>query len=232
MFQSRCKLVAVSVVLAGAGGAALLLSGGAAAGPRPPGKPLVIRVAGARDGIVVAVGTEVKKGEDVPAADRIEVKYLKEASVYRRLREGDAVEAGQMLAQIDDRLARQDLLFARAKLLAARAEHEAAQAVVKEAQVRVDRLDQLRRAGGAGAFSQEEYSAAVLVRDRYRADAIGKEAAIQLVQIEVERAQIVVDMHVIRSPVRGVVQRILKHPGEGVRALETVFEVRAAEPMK
>jgi len=37
------------------------------------------------------------------------------------------------------------------------------------------------------------------------------------------------EMHDIRSPTRGVVKGILKRPGEGVRNLETVFQIQPDE---
>ena len=75
------------------------------------------------------------------------------------------------------------------------------------------------------AIAEEEYTSAVLTRDRYRQDEIGKKAYLQAARLELEKAQTVLDMHTIRSPVAGVVRSILKYRGEGVRSLDPLFVI-------
>src|SRR5262249_33637443 len=139
---------------------------------------------------------------------------------------GDKVKQGQMLAQLDDRLARNDLETKQAKRAQAEAEYQAARAASTEAQNRLDRLKQLL---ARAAVAQAEYEAAVLTRDRDRQEEAAKKEGVRAAQLDLERAQTILDMHTIRSPVSGVVQRILKRPGEAVRRLETLFEIRVAE---
>src|SRR5205807_1604705 len=79
-------------------------------------------VASAREGIVVFVGTEVKQGERVPAEEVVKVRTPEGDRQFRRLREGDAVEAGQFLARVDDRLARAEVAIRQQRVLAARTE--------------------------------------------------------------------------------------------------------------
>src|SRR5262249_38721991 len=57
-----------------------------------------------RDGVLLFVGTEVKPGEQVGPDRLIIVKRGDQETRYRRLKEGDTVEAGQLVALLDDRL--------------------------------------------------------------------------------------------------------------------------------
>ncbi len=61
------------------------------------------------------VGTEIKKGEKVPAERIIEVKLGAAKRQFRRLREGQAITEGQLLIQLDDRVARSDMTIKEAK---------------------------------------------------------------------------------------------------------------------
>ena len=194
--------------------------GGAAA------KAKRVRVPSLEDGIVLAIGSEVKKG--TPQGQVFKVRVGKEERTYRRLREGDKVKEGQMLAQLDDRLARNSLDYAQARLKAAEADWKAAQATGMEAQARLARLDDLRRRNKP-AVSPEDYSAAVLTRDKHREEEVSKKEGVNAAQLEVERAQTLLERYTIRSPVSGVVRRILKHRGEAVRKGATInkFQSRA-----
>src|SRR5262249_53764147 len=156
------------------------------------------RVPSQRDGIIIAIGSEIQEAQPAPKAGQMEVRIGQEVRTFRLLREGDTVEPGQMLAQLDDRLARNELLFKRTKLVAAEADHRAAVATKTEAQARLDRMEALRK---ANAVSMEEYSAAVLTRDRYDQEEIAKREGIRLAQLELEHAQVILEMHTIRSPV-------------------------------
>jgi multidrug efflux pump subunit AcrA (membrane-fusion protein) len=199
----------------------------ASAGPGVPTKGLVLRVPSPRAGILLAVGTEVDKA---PAGDpRVsEVRAGKHSRLYRRLVEGDKVTEGQVLAQLDDQGARDQVEHRKAKLATAREEFAAAVAMLKEAQGRLDRLDQLK-ARGPPLVSAQEYSGAVLTRDKYRMEEVVKEGSVKIAQLELERAQLILDLHTIRSPVSGVLQRIRKRPGEAVRKLDTLFEIRVVD---
>jgi RNA polymerase sigma factor (sigma-70 family) len=190
----------------------------------PAAKSNRVRVPSRHDGILLAVGTEVKKGAP---GKTFKVQVDNVEHVFRRLREGDKVQQGQMLARLEDRLARHEVAIARAKLAAARADFNAATAMANEAQARLTRLDGIKRAA-ANAVAAEEYSAAVLTRDKHRQEAASKAAGINVAQLDVDRAETILADHTIRSPVSGVIRRILKHHGEAVRRLETVFEIEVA----
>jgi multidrug efflux pump subunit AcrA (membrane-fusion protein) len=173
-------------------------------GPRP------LQVPAQRDGILVFVGTEVKKADD------------KDGKTHRPLAIGDTVEEGQLLARIDDQLARLEVDLTSAKLRAAEADHQAAESLAKEADARLQRLTDIRP---QQRVPFEEFSAATLTATKYRLEATSKHEVVKAINIEQQRAQIILRQHEIRSPIQGVIRNILKQRGEAVRAFETVFEI-------
>ena len=76
-----------------------------------------------------------------------------------------------------------------------------------------------------GAVSAEEYGAAVLTRDKYAQEEISRREAVNLAAIEGQQAEVLVEMHAIRSVARGTIRAILKAPGEGVRELGELMEI-------
>ena len=86
----------------------------------------LVDVPAQRDGILVLVGTEIKEGEKVPEGQRIAVRIDGQQRQYRRLRVGDKVVEGQLLARLDDRLARDELQIAEARIVAREADSCAA----------------------------------------------------------------------------------------------------------
>src|SRR5262245_12065272 len=142
---------------------------------------------------------------------------------------GDRVEKGQLLVQLDDRLVRLDLDAARARLAAAEAKVEAAKALVSEAK---ERMETALRLYGQGAMSREDKNAAVLTFAKYRGEAQVEDAGVKTAAHEVDRANLVVDLHQLRSPVTGVVRTIYKMRGEGARALDAILLIEEAPPPK
>jgi RNA polymerase sigma factor (sigma-70 family) len=237
MFPTKLQLVAAVVLLLGllGAGAGAVSQFGAAApagqdAQQPSGTPAapggargrLLKVASPVEGVIAVVGREVKKGETLPADQIVSLRTREGVKKYRLLREGDRVEAGQVLAVLDDRLARNELAIQKAKLVAAQADFEAARKTEMEAQARLDRQDALR---AQNFVSPDDYAAAVLTRDRYQAEAKAKKAGVEVATLAVERAEIELDKHTIRSPVRGVVTAIYRQPGEAVRGLDPVVQI-------
>ena len=71
--------------------------------------PAVINVPAQREGVLLVVGTGGQSGAKIPANLLVTVKNGNEVQTYRQLRVGDAVEEGDLLAKVDDRLARLEL---------------------------------------------------------------------------------------------------------------------------
>jgi WD40 repeat protein len=174
-----------------------------------------------RNGVIWIIGTEVGANEEVPA-DRLIVRGGKR---YRRLMEGDMVKIGQLLAQLDDRLARDEWASKKAKILSAEADYAASDAAQKESRTRYEtglKLDQ------KGAIPKEELRERKLVWDKYTFESKSKKEAIELARLEANQAQTVVGMHEIHSSIDGVIKTIYKNPGEAVKSepsYEPVFQI-------
>jgi WD40 repeat protein len=138
----------------------------------------------------------------------------------RRLRDGDEVREGQLLALVDPSLAVDDLRIKAAKLEAAEADRVASEKTREEAKERFFSAEKLRAKGG---MSQEEYRGALLTWDRYKYETIGKEQQVIVQAKELRQAETVVDLHAIHSKITGQVKNLLKHRGEAVRNLDTVM---------
>jgi RNA polymerase sigma factor (sigma-70 family) len=211
------------------------------------------------DGVILMIGTEIKPGENVPPNRIIRVKVgetereatggfefqvkigdkvttssgtkLKEETFksYRRLRIGDTVEEGQLLALLDDRLARNQVEIHEKKVLISEEELKASQYTRDEAKERYVAVMKRRNLGRLNDPSDEEIRAAKLAWDKYLCEARGKKEAKELSEIELRQARTQLETYQIRSRVRGVLRAIYKHPGEAVKALEPVFLIQVAK---
>ena len=179
-------------------------------------------VASTHEGIVLVVGTEIKEGEKLPPDRIVTVKVAGEVMRYRRLRKGDAVEEEQLLARLDDRVAREEVSVAEAKFRAAKADLTSSEKTRDEANHRWRQHRKL-------PASEEDVRGAELIYYRYRYEAESKVEAVNVAGGELNVARTKLDLYHIRSPVRGVITRIYKHRGEGVKALESVLQIRTAE---
>lgn len=187
----------------------------------------LVRVASQVKGIVEFIGTEIKAGEKVPSEEVITLQIGSEKKTFRRLTKGDAVVEGQLLAQLDDRLARADLTAREQKVVACKADLAGAKAIAQEAEAKYHTAEELKR---RNAIALEEYRSAVLTRDKMYSDSIVKQEAYKLAEIEVNVSKVICKQFEIRSRVNGVIARIHKRPGEAVQELETVLEIELAPP--
>jgi RNA polymerase sigma factor (sigma-70 family) len=183
-----------------------------------------------RDGIVLLVGREIKDGENVPAERVVIIKVRGEAKRFRRWKVGDTVEEGDLLAQVDDRLARDELASKQASVEAAKAEWEAAVKTVKEAEQRYKTMEKLygEAKNNTSLVSLEELRGAKLTWDRYFYEEISKRERIKIAESEMRQAETVLEQHQVRSRVRGTIKAIYKLPGEGVKKLEPVVRIQVA----
>jgi RNA polymerase sigma factor (sigma-70 family) len=176
-----------------------------------------------QEGVVMLVGTEVKKGENVPP-ERLIPARGKGQPAFKLLREGDQVKTGQLLVKLDDRLASNRLRVAKAKLAVAKAEYDGAYKTFEEAKARFETAERLYKRNPP-LISEEEYREKKLGRDKFLIETEAKKAAIEVADLEIGNAQIILEMHEVRSPVNGTIRTILKRPGEGVKALDPVVEI-------
>jgi RNA polymerase sigma factor (sigma-70 family) len=203
------------------GGGWMLTDSKSADVERGPSAAGLIKVPSPYDGILQClVGAEIAEGEAVPK-DAVTVQGKK----FRRLKKGDAVKAGQLLALLDDRPARAELAIRQAKIRVAEADLAAAEATCEEARIRFETsLKLLKKA----CMAVDDVRERKLVFDRYTFEMKSKKEAVELTRLDVVLAQTLVEMHEIRSPADGVIKNIHRHTGEAVRALETVFELTAS----
>lgn len=142
------------------------------------------------------------------------------------VKEGDRVKPGDDLIRLDGRMAAAIVDIQKVRLGPRSVELKAAESIEKEAHNRY--LIQLQLFNKR-CMSEEDLRAAALTWKRYQSELASKTAALQVAEAEVALAEVILDMHTVRSPVKGVVQRVLVKPGEGAKELETVVVIRASE---
>ncbi|HLY79367.1 MAG TPA: hypothetical protein VKQ70_08340, partial [Caulobacteraceae bacterium] len=239
MFLTKLKLGAAALLAmmlcGGAGGVAFYHLAEAACPPRGGAAPgavtqpqasapapavRTIKVSSQVNGVLLGILTEIKPNEKVADKDVITVGSHK----YRRLREGDEVAEGQLLARVDDTAAVEDVTIAQAKVEVAVAELQTSIATKAEAKSRYEKMT-AANAKAPGTYAPEEVSAAKLTWERYNQEEAAKKANVVVAQAELKRAQVTLNWYTLRSPVRGVVKTIHVQKGEAVKQLEPVLEI-------
>jgi RNA polymerase sigma factor (sigma-70 family) len=138
-----------------------------------------------------------------------------------RWKQGDRVTAGQILARLDNRLARESVEIKKAKLEQTEADLQASERTCAQARKVFEHQAQQR-----DAVPQASADAAELTYQRYAAEVIRNRAAIAIARAELRQAQTVLETHVILSPVTGVIRRIDRRPGEFVKQGQTIVVVQ------
>jgi WD40 repeat protein len=140
---------------------------------------------------------------------------------FRRLKEGDRVEKGQLLALIDPSLADDELYSSYVKLEAKESDRKASEKTRDEAWNRYKRLETLRTRQ-QGVVSAEEIDGAFLTYQRYVLEEAGKGGEVKVAGRDLSKAATALRMHEIRSAITGKVRTIYKKAGEAVKSLEPV----------
>jgi multidrug resistance efflux pump len=170
-----------------------------------------------------------KKGEPNPLHVKVTTQVpgviVQFGSPTKPLRVGDRVEKGQVLVQLDDRLARIDLEAARARHATAQAENRAAVFLAEEAE---KRMQTAKRLYEQNALAREDKDAATLTYNKYLGEMQTKAGNVKSTAIEVDRASVILELHQLRSPVSGVVRAIYRTRGEGAKALDAVLLIEEA----
>ena len=151
------------------------------------------------------------------------VKLVFKEKAFRPVDEGTVVEKGQLLALIDPVTAVDELASRLAKFDAAESDRIASEKIRDFYKAQYDTRVELWRKGSA---TREEVNEAKAGWDRYTQETISKGEAVKVAARELRQAETVLGLHQIRSRVSGVVRGVYKHPGEGVKALEAVVQVR------
>src|SRR5262245_53694957 len=148
-------------------------------------------------------------------------------SAMKPLRVGDRVEKGQVLVQLDDRLARIDLDAARARAATAQQEHRAAAYLAEESEKRMKTAERLYQ---QNATAREDKDATMLTYNKYYQEMQTKAGNVKSTEIAVDRASVILELHQLRSPVTGVVRAIYRTRGEGAKALDAVLLIEESPP--
>jgi multidrug resistance efflux pump len=126
---------------------------------------------------------------------------------------GDRVARGQVLVQLDDRQAE-------------RLHPEN----VKAAQLLAAQWEKRMTIALQLCIAREEKDAVILTYHKYRHEAAALREALDLAQAcpkegptPLERAELAVGMHCVRSPFNGIVRAIYKTRGEGVKSFEAIL---------
>lgn len=130
-----------------------------------------------------------------------------------RVEDGDAVEAGQVLALIDPRQAKIALGAAEARLAQAEAQVGVLKAKLPQAQQQAQRLGE---AAGAGAVTGQSADDAATALAVLKAEASVAEAAVKLARQQVEEARTELEARTIKAPAAGRIVRRSVHVGDAV----------------
>ncbi|HEV3203497.1 MAG TPA: sigma-70 family RNA polymerase sigma factor [Gemmataceae bacterium] len=187
----------------------------------------MVKLPSTYEGVILFIGAEAKEGEKIPQDRIFKFKLGDQMKTIRWLQKGDRVEEGQLLARLDDRLARNEEAVNAKKMSVAENDFKSAEKTQDVAYQRY--LTQLNLKSSGGATSTEDLRAAQLLWNKSTYEAQAKKALYDLAKLDWEKTKTILEMHEIRSHVRGVVQTIHKNPGEAVKKWETVFTIRLSD---
>jgi RND family efflux transporter MFP subunit len=147
----------------------------------------------------------------IEARQAIEIRSPVEAVIEQvKVRRGDVVSRGQILVELASGPERAALALARSRAEAS-GEIKAAQARMDISQKKADRAQELFKQAFISANSRDEAMAELqLATEEVRRARENQ----QLAELEAKRAQEVLFMRTIRSPLSGVVVEVLLKPGE------------------
>lgn len=232
MAGSHVRALSASLLTATALGLVL------AALPGLPGSPVPGGAALAEQPLQGLIDRLRNRGADTAIASsngRIEAQSVDVAPKYAGritevlVHEGDVVEAGQVVARIDDRDAQAQVLVARAAVLRGKASKEGAEAAVMQAQSALDvattnfhRITELNRQGHASDSALDDatntFHAAEAGLASAKAQVSDSDALIAEAEAQLEQANIALEDLSVQAPLRGRVEYRLHEPGEIVAA--------------
>lgn len=128
---------------------------------------------------------------------------------------GDTVKKGQLIAEIDSLKQQNDLRNAEASINNVRAQLSARQASLRQAELAFRRQQEML---AADATSRESFEAAEATLNTARADIKALEAQIAQAQLSVSTAQLTLGYTKITAPIDGVVVAIVTQEGQTVNA--------------
>jgi WD40 repeat protein len=168
-------------------------------------------------------GEEPEPGKAIAQWRRIHV---------RKLRIGEKVARGQLLALVNPRMAYDDLAIKVAQLQGADADRLASRKTKEEFRKRYEamsRQEQIKK----GSASQEEIRGTKLQWDKYAHEEKVKEAQVSKSQRELSAALTTLKMHEIRAVISGTIRAISKNSeGEAIKAGEQVLQIQNSDRLR
>jgi WD40 repeat protein/biotin carboxyl carrier protein len=143
---------------------------------------------------------------------------------------GQQVEQGQLLAKLDDHQVR-----AQADLLRIRAMSESAQRIAQSQHDEADsKVTYATKANENGliAVPELEFKTYILQRERYAQEVKKAREEQEIARKELEKTNVIVDLHQLKSGINGEVVKVFKRPGEAVRQAEPLFRVANCERIR
>jgi WD40 repeat protein len=178
-----------------------------------------------RDGVINLIGAEVRPEDRAKYPGQIiQIMMGNAPHFYRRLKEGDVVNEGDVVALLDDSLPRADLQSKLAKVKSAEAELTSSEKTRDESYERWQTAKNLR-ASKIQAMSLEDLRGAKLTYDRYVYEALSKDQAIHVAKEDLNQAKTVLDMYAIRAKIPGQIKVIKKKDGEAIKSLDTIMQI-------
>jgi WD40 repeat protein len=207
----------------------------------PVGEPIVIpnavvqfdmrmQVPAAVDAVVEMIATPLPKGTPVNPNDPDIVYHprdLLKADPFRRLRENDIIQQGQVLARLDEQVVYlqfyqyQNMIPAIQKAL--NASTEAADSQKK--------LLDKTLAAGAGV-SEADVLNQLSLWARYVENKMNSEKELIKTQGDMETAKAQLSRYFIKSPIKGKIVRIVKSQQEFCKAGETILEIQSIDRVR
>ena len=144
------------------------------------------------------------------------------------VRAGDRVEAGQVIARIDDRESAAQIALYRVRAESTLGE-ELAAAELELSRAELVRVREAFASGGMGEFELKRRELEVVVAEirlgRARQDRVEAQHALEQAEASAER-------FIVRAPARGIVERTMVDVGESVERLVPVARVVEVDPVR
>lgn len=184
--------------------------------------PVTQNVPSKNDGKLFEYCTNYDPARDnVPESDIVVHPRTKEK--YRRLKIGEHVQPGQLIAIMDDTVPFANLAIAEAKLRANFAKAEADQEILNAAEEEYKMVRELVQKGVAPISELRRNQAQ---RDRAKADLAEAKGLIGQSTEEKNKADITLKEHEIKSDIAGEFKRLYRRAGESIKAYEPVAEIQ------
>lgn len=132
-----------------------------------------------------------------------------------KVKQGDYVTKGQLIAEIDDLPQRNDLRNAEAALNEVKAELQSKQALLKQAELRFKRQRQMLK---EDASSREDFESAETTLATTRAELLSLNAKLVQAQIEVDKKKLALGYTRVVAPMDGIVIAIVTQQGQTVNS--------------